>query len=203
MLTFDRGLGGDGWASFAALESLVDDGDLHLENNLRGIMNGIVPTPSGHLVMQYPPGILLLDLPPFLAGRAVDAFLPAAWLARGADLPPVGRVPRRVFLEAAAIVLARNLATLLGLLGLALALRRLGFGEGRVAAAVALTFWGGPLLFYSLVGMTHAPSFALASLLFLLLVHPPPVLPPSPPRPRPGGRDARLGVFPDFEDPQA
>src|SRR5262249_54758758 len=27
------------------------------------------------------------------------------------------------------------------------------------------------LLFYSLVGMTHAPSFALASLLFLLLVH--------------------------------
>src|SRR5947199_4190757 len=79
MLAFDRGLGGDGWASFAALESLVNDFDLHLENNLRGIMNGIVPTPSGHLVMQYPPGILLLDLPPFLAGRAVDAFLPAAW----------------------------------------------------------------------------------------------------------------------------
>lgn len=170
MLAFDRGLGGDGWASFAALESLVDDGDLHLENNLRGVDNGIVPTPSGHLVMQYPPGILLLDLLPFLAGRAADALLPGAWLARGADLPPVGQVPRRVFLEAAAIVLARNLATLLGLLALAVALRRLGFGEGIVAAAVALTFWGGPLLFYSLVGMTHAPSFALASLLFLLLV---------------------------------
>jgi hypothetical protein len=170
MLVFDRGLGGDGWASFAALESLVDDGDLHLENNFRGVMNGIVPTPSGHLVMQYPPGILLLDLPPFLAGRAADALLPASWLARGADLPPVGRVPREVFLETAAIVLARNLATLLGLFWLALALRRLGFAEGTVAAAVALTFFGGPLLFYSLVGMTHAPSFALASLLFLLLV---------------------------------
>ncbi|MEA2692503.1 MAG: hypothetical protein QOJ16_1890 [Acidobacteriota bacterium] len=170
MLAFDRGLGGDGWASFAALESLVDDGDLHLENNLRGVRNGIVPTPSGHLVMQYPPGILLLDLPPFLAGRAADALLPAAWLARGADLPPVGRVPRRVFLSGAAIVLARNVATLLGLFWLALALRRLGFAEGTVAAAVAFTFFGGPLLFYSLVGMTHAPSFALASLLFLLLV---------------------------------
>jgi hypothetical protein len=170
MLAFDRGLGGDGWAGFAALESLVDDFDLHLENNLRGVVNGIVPAPGGHLVMQYPPGILLLDLPPFLAGRAADVLLPNRWLARSADLPPLGRVPRRVFLEAAAIVLARNLATLLGLFWLALALRGLGRAEGAVAAAVAATFFGGPLLFYSLVGMTHAPSFALASLLFLLLV---------------------------------
>ncbi|MES1210775.1 MAG: hypothetical protein ABUL63_00445, partial [Acidobacteriota bacterium] len=38
------------------------------------------------------------------------------------------------------------------------------------AAAVALTFFGGPLIFYSLVGMTHAPTFALAALLLLLLV---------------------------------
>ncbi len=170
MLAFDRGLGGDGWASFAALESIVDDSDLHLENNLRGVTNGIVPTPSGHLAMQYPPGILFLDLPPFLAGRTVDAVLPGRWLARGVELPPVGRVPRRVFLEAAAIVLARNLATLLGLFWLALGLRRLDWSEGIVAAAVAATFFGGPLLFYSLVGMTHAPTFALASLLFLLLV---------------------------------
>jgi hypothetical protein len=170
MLVFDRGLGGDGWASFAALESLLDDGDLFLENNLRGVDNGIVPAASGHRVMQYPPGILLLDLPSFLAGRAADAMLPAGWLARGIALPPVGRVPRRVFLEATAIVLARNAATLLGLFLLALALRRLGFREGIVAAASGLTFFGGPLLFYSLVGMTHAPTFALASLLFLLLV---------------------------------
>jgi hypothetical protein len=170
MLVFDRGLGGDGWASFAALESLSDDGDLYLENNLRGVDNGIVPTPAGHRVMQYPPGILLLDLPPFLAGRAVDALLPPSVLARGFDLPPVGRVPRRVVLEVAAIVLARNAATLLGLLFLARALRRLGFSAGVSAAAVALTFFGGPLVFYSLVGMTHAPSFALAALLFLLLV---------------------------------
>jgi hypothetical protein len=170
MLAFDRGLGGDGWASFAALESIVDDSDLHLENNLRGVTNGIVPIPSGHLVMQYPPGILLLDLPPFLAGRAVDAVLPGRWLTHGVELPPVGRVPRRVFLGAATIVLARNLATLLGLFWLALGLRRLGWSEGIVAAAVAATFFGGSLLFYSLVGMTHAPTFALASLLFLLLV---------------------------------
>src|SRR5947209_3680963 len=107
MLVFDRGLGGDGWASFAALESLVDDGDLYLENNLRGVDNGIVSTPSGHRIMQYPPGILLLDLPPFLAGRGVDVLLPAGWHAGGFELPPVGRVPRRVFLEAGAIVLAR------------------------------------------------------------------------------------------------
>ncbi|HXO21621.1 MAG TPA: hypothetical protein VOA87_17050 [Thermoanaerobaculia bacterium] len=170
MLVFDRGLGGDGWASFAALESIVDDGDLWLENNQRGVMNGLVRSPSGHLVMQYPPGILILDLPPFLAGRAADAILPTRWHGNGAELPPAGRVPRRVFLSAAAIVLARNAATLLGLLWLALALRRLGFGEKISAAATALAFFGGPLLFYSLVAMTHAPAFALASLLLLLLV---------------------------------
>jgi hypothetical protein len=174
MLVFDRGLGGDGWASFAALESVVDDGDLWLENNLRGVSNGIVQGASGHLVMQYPPGIVALDLPPFLAARALDAGLPAAlpvgWLAQGADLPPVGRVPRRVFLEAAAIVLARNLAALLGMAWIAFSLRRLGWGERTAAGAAFLAFFGGPLVFYSLVGMTHAPAFALAALTGWLLV---------------------------------
>ncbi|HVR98219.1 MAG TPA: hypothetical protein VMW27_16500, partial [Thermoanaerobaculia bacterium] len=102
MLVFDRGLGGDGWATFAALESLADDGDLWLEDDHRGVMNGLVGGAGGHLVMQYPPGVLLLDAVPFFAGRALDRLLPAGILSDGADLPPVGRVPRRVFLSAAA-----------------------------------------------------------------------------------------------------
>jgi hypothetical protein len=170
MLVFDRGLGGDGWAGFATLESLADDGDPWVENQTRGVMNGLVGAPGGHLVLQYPPGILVLDAPPFFAGRAIDHLLPARWLADGVDLPPVGRVPRGVFLSAAAIVLARNLATLLGLLWLGRALRRMGFSEGIAAGAAALTFFGGPLIFYSLVGMSHAPAFALAALLLLALV---------------------------------
>jgi hypothetical protein len=175
MLTFDRGLGGDGWAGFATLESLADDGDPWVENQTRGVMNGLVGAPGGHLalhhlVMQYPPGILAIDAPPFLAGRAADRLLPARWMAGGVDLPPAGRVPRGVFLSAAMIVLARNLATLLGLLWLGRALRRMGFSEGIAAAAVALAFFGGPLIFYSLVGMSHAPVFALAALLLLVLV---------------------------------
>ena len=180
MLVFDRGLGGDGWAGFATLESLADDGDPWVENQTRGVMNGLVDAPDGHLVMhhlimhhlvmQYPPGILALDALPFLAGRAIDRLLPARWMAGGVDLPPVGRVPRGVFLSAAMIVLARNLATLLGLLWLGRALRRIGFSEGIAAAAAALAFFGGPLLFYSLVGMSHAPAFALAALLLLVLV---------------------------------
>ncbi|HYG65180.1 MAG TPA: hypothetical protein VEL74_21545, partial [Thermoanaerobaculia bacterium] len=170
MLVFDRGLGGDGWAPFATLESLVDDGDLWLEDDHRGVMNGLVGSPGGHLVSQYPPGILVLDAVPFFAGRALDALLPEGLLAGGVELPPAGRVPRGVFFSAAAIVLARNAATLLGLLWTGLALRRIGVPGGRAAAAVALTFFGGPLLFYSLVGMTHAPTFALAALLLLLLV---------------------------------
>lgn len=174
MLVFDRGLGGDGWAGFALLESLADDGDVWLENNHHGVMNGLLGTPAGvdpgHLVSQYPPGIALLDALPFFAGRALDRLLPARVLAGGADLPPAGRVPRGVFLSAAVIVLARNAAALLGLAWIAFALRRLGLPPRRTAAAVALTFFGGPLLFYSLVGMTHAPTFALAALLLLLLV---------------------------------
>jgi hypothetical protein len=169
MLIFDRGLGGDGWAGFATLESLADDGDPWVENQTRGVMNGLVGAPGGHLVLQYPPGILILDALPFLAGRGIDRLLPARWMADGADLPPVGRVPRGVFLAAAMIVLARNLATLLGLLWLARALRRMGFSEGIAAAAAALAFFGGPLIFYSLVGMSHAPAFALAALLLLVL----------------------------------
>src|SRR3954451_15982156 len=172
MLTFDRGLGGDGWAGFATLESLADDGDPWAENQTRGVMNGLVGAPGGHLALQYPPGILALDALPFLAGRAASRLLPARWMAEGADLPPVGRVPRGVFLSAAMIVLARNLATLLGLLWLGRALRRMGFSEGIAAAAAALAFFGGPLIFYSLVGMSHAPTFALAALLLLVLVRP-------------------------------
>jgi hypothetical protein len=79
-------------------------------------------------------------------------------------------VPRGVFFSAAAIVLARNAAVLLGLVAVAAALGRLGFGERTAALAAALTFFGGPLVFYSLVGMTHAPTFALAGLALLLLV---------------------------------
>jgi len=170
MLIFDRGLGGDGWAGFALLQSVVDDGDLWLEDDHRGVLNGLVAGRGGHLVSQYPPGILILDAVPFLTGRVLDRVLPAGWLAQGGDLPPVGRVPRGVFLSAAMIVLARNAAALLGLLWIALGLLRLGMPEKVTAAAVVFTFFGGPLIFYSLVGMTHAPAFALAALLFLLLV---------------------------------
>jgi len=170
MLVFDRGLGGDGWAGFALLESLADDGDAWLENDHHGVMNGLLGTPSGHLVTQYPPGIVVLDAPAFWAGRLLDRLLPAGVMAGGAELPPVGRVPRGVFLSAALIVGARNAAVLLGLAWIGFALGRLGLPERRTAAAVALTFFGGPLIFYSLVGMTHAPTFALAALLLLLLV---------------------------------
>ncbi len=170
MLVFDRGLGGDGWAGFAVLGSVLDDGDLWLEDDHRGVVNGLVGGRDGHLVSQYPPGGPLLDALPFLAGRTLDRLLPDGLLAGGAELPPAGRVPREVFLSAALIVLARNLATLLGLTWTALALLRLGVPERTAAAAVSLTFFGGPLLFYALVGMTHAPTFALAGLLLLLLV---------------------------------
>src|SRR6185503_16686838 len=49
---------------------------------------------------------------------------------------------------------------------------RMGFSERIAAAAAALAFFGGPLIFYSLVGMSHAPAFALAALLLLVLVRP-------------------------------
>jgi len=170
MLLFDRGLGGDGWAGFATLESLADDGDPWVEDDSRGVMNGLVETAGGHLAMQYPPGVLALDALPFVAGRLAGHLLPGGWMADGAELPPAGRVPRGVFLSAAMIVLARNAVTLLGLLWIFQALRRMEVPERTAATATALVFFGGPLIFYSLVGMTHAPVFALAGLLLLVLV---------------------------------
>lgn len=167
-LLFDRGLGGDGWATFAFLSSAVDDGDLALENNSHGVMNGLVARPDGQLVMQYPPGVPLLDLAPFLAGRALDEALPAGVIPSGISIPVVGPVSRRVACEIGAIVLARNLAAGAGLWMVVLALGRLGFGRSTAGLAAALTFFGGPLVFYALVGMSHAPAFALAALLFLL-----------------------------------
>jgi hypothetical protein len=193
MLVFDRGLGGDGWAGFSVLTSLCDDHDLWLENNHRGQLNGLIAGSAGHLVSQYPPGGPLLDALPFAAGRAVDALLPSRLLAGGVELPPLGRVPRGVFLSAAAIVLARNAAVLLGLLWTALALRRLGCGPRAAAAGAALAFFGGPLIFYSLVGMTHAPAFALAALLFLLLVRLHPAVAP-PPRSAAAEKGAEAGT---------
>src|SRR4029077_4163731 len=55
-------------------------------------------------------------------------------------------------------------------LWIARALRRMGSSEGIAAAATAAAFFGGPPIFYSLVGMSHAPAFALAALLLLVLV---------------------------------
>jgi 4-amino-4-deoxy-L-arabinose transferase-like glycosyltransferase len=170
LAVFDRGLGGDGWATFAFLQSVLDDGDTFLENNHRGVMNGLLARPDGHLVMQYPPGVPMLDAAPVLLARAADAALPTAWLAGGVVVPPVGQVPRRTFLEVAAIVAARNFAVLLGLVVIVAALRRLGHDDRSAAVAAALTFFGGPLVFYGLIGASHAPSFALASLLLWVLV---------------------------------
>ncbi len=170
LAVFDRGLGGDGWATFAFLESVLDDGDTHLENNHRGVMNGLLARPDGHLVMQYPPGVALLDAVPVLLARAADVALPSAWLGEGDVVPPVGPVPRQTFLEVAAIVAARNLAALVGLLVIGAALRRLGCDDRRTGAATVLTFFGGPLVFYGLVGASHALSFAFASLLLWVLV---------------------------------
>lgn len=169
MAVFDRGLGGDGWATFAFLESAVEDGDLALENNNHGVMNGLMTGPGGHLVMQYPPGVALLDLAPYLAGMALDRVLPTRWLASGVVVDPVGRVPRRVLFEVAAIVAARNLEVLAGLVAILVALRRAGFEVRTAALSTTVVFIGGPLVFYSLVGASHAPTFALAALLLLVL----------------------------------
>jgi hypothetical protein len=149
---------------------VLDDGDTHLENNHRGVMNGLLTRTDGHLVMQYPPGVPVLDAAPVLLARAADAALPPGLLDAGGVVPPVGQVPRRTFLEVAAIVVARNLAALLGLAVIAAALRRLGHDDRRTGVVVALTFFGGPLVFYGLVGASHAPSFAHAALLLWVLV---------------------------------
>ncbi|HEY5610482.1 MAG TPA: hypothetical protein VIL97_04695, partial [Thermoanaerobaculia bacterium] len=113
-----------------------------------------------HLVMQYPPGISLLDVLPYVAAEAIDAMAPGTM---SVSIPPVGPISRATFLAVAAIVALRNLAVIVGLLLIHRALTQLGVRERVANLAIVLSFFGSPLVFYSLVGMTHAVSFLIAS----------------------------------------
>ena len=88
MLVFDRGLGGDGWAGFATLESLADDGDPLGGEPDPGGDERAGGRAGGAPRLQYPPGILVLDALPFLAGRAADRLLPAGGWRAGSSSPP-------------------------------------------------------------------------------------------------------------------
>jgi hypothetical protein len=174
---FDRGMGGDGWASFATLESLRHDGDVWVENNLRGVRNGLVTVGEPgreHLVMQYPPGVLAFDLVPMVLGRSAVELGQALGLGphQAVDVQPIGRAPPQLAASVAAIVLSRNLQVLLALAALAWAAVRTGTDRVRAPVVVGTVFLGGPLIFYGLVGMSHAPAFLLLSLLVLLMTWP-------------------------------
>ena len=63
---------------------------LWVEDDHHGVMNGLVGAPGGHLVLQYPPGILVAGRPP-LPGR--PGARPGA--ARAVDGERVRSAPRR------------------------------------------------------------------------------------------------------------
>lgn len=173
MVVFDRGLGGDGWASFATLESWLEDGDVWVEDDLRGVRNGLVPVVvdgESHLVMQYPPGVLAFDLVPALLGRAIVRVAIAFGAAgdQAVDVQPVGGMEPEAAGAVAGIVVGRNVQVLLGLLILWFALGEIDRTRRSRTIAVAATFFGGPLVFYALVGMSHVPAFLLLSCLLLL-----------------------------------
>lgn len=201
---FEGGLGGnDGWGYFANIESLVEDRDLDLSNNLSpkgrdGVEGGAVgtadgrlggvphPTVPGRVVNSYPLGKALADLPFYLAGRAAGALLDGVRFPSMTGTPYEGMPPRRMIC-ALALVLGSNLMAALGVALTFLALVQSGFTRPVAWAASALAFFASPMPFYAVNAMSHALATALAAAMLLVWVRA---------GGRPGSRDALvLGVL--------
>lgn len=193
---FESGLGGsDGWGYFANVESLVEDRDLDLANNLAprgrdgvlgevgtadGRLGGVPhPTIPGRVVNSYPLGKALADLPGYLLGKVAGASLmgllgqDSAGFPSMAGTPYEGIPPRRMFC-ALGMVLGSNLYAAAAAAMAFLALVRAGFARPTAATATLLAFFGSPLPYYAVNAMSHAAATALASGMLLLWVSGPP-----------------------------
>jgi hypothetical protein len=165
MLVWERGLAGDGWGYFSNMESMIEDRDLDLTNNRYAVTNGIsYHEKTQKWVAHYPPGLALFDAPFYLAGklayergwfrpRIPEAKVRTAY--RNVDSATLARITF--------IVLGHNLYSLLALVLIDGALRRLGFTPGLSALVTGLAFFAGPMHFFAQNGMAHAVGFFCAA----------------------------------------
>ena len=185
-LLFESGLGGsDGWGYFANVESLVEDRDLDLANNLspkgkegaegavgtsEGRLGGMPhPTKPGRVVNSYPLVKAFLDMPFYLLGRAGGAVLGGVRLPSMAGTPYEGIPPRRLFCVLG-LVFASNVWAAAAVAFSFLALLRIGFSRPAAFAASLLAFFASPMPFYAVNGMSHSAATMVSAALLLAWV---------------------------------
>jgi hypothetical protein len=180
---FESGLGGsDGWGYFANVESLVEDHDLDLANNLsprgkagaqgevgtfEGRLGGM-PHPGipGRVVNSYPLGKAVLDVPFYLLGKAAGALVPRLRFPEMRGTPYEGMPPRRM-LCALGIIFESNLFAAASVVLGCLTLLRLGFSRGVAFSASLLSFFASPLPYYAVNAMSHASATFVSAAILL------------------------------------
>jgi len=156
---------GDGLGYYALTESLLDDGDLRLENNYRPGANAFFVSPNGRTVVEFPMGVAWMQAPFFMAAKIV-----------GPDpTPDGGRYPfearsRGELWRIVSVLLANCLYALTGVLLVFFTLVRLGFSRPLAAAATLATFFSSPVPYYGPSFYSHSANFFLMALCFSLLV---------------------------------
>ncbi len=180
---FESGLGGsDGWGYFANVESLVEDRDLDLANNLsprgkegvrgevgtsEGRLGGMPhPTIPGRVVNSYPLGKAVLDAPFYLLGKAAGALRPGLRFPEMRGTPYEGMPPRRM-LCALALVFESNLFAAASVVLACLTLLRLGFSRSVAWSASLLAFVASPLPYYAVNAMSHASATFVSAAILL------------------------------------
>jgi len=157
---------GDGWSYFANLESLITDGDLRLDNNLHGDLNGVhFFLKTGRWAAVFPFGTAWLQAPFFLIGKVLAEQFP--WQR---DHYPLGARSSAQFWCLLSILLANSLYALAGVLINFYSLIHLRFGRTNSLLTTLATFLCTPLPYYGSSFYSHSINFFLISVVFLLLV---------------------------------
>ncbi len=182
---FESGLGGsDGWGYFANVESLLEDHDLDLADNLsprgrQGILGevgtsdgrlGGMPHPDrpGRVVNSYPLGKVVLDAPFYLVGKAAGKAAGGRLQLPGlAGTPYEGLSPGRL-LCVLGVVFGSNVYAALAVCLTFLALLRCGLSRPVAWASAFLAFVASPLPYYAVNGMSHAAATAVSAGLLAL-----------------------------------
>ena len=172
---FEDGLGGnDGWGHFANLESVIEDKDLDLGNNMYGWQgNGTqYCEKTGRWVTGYPLGMTVLDAPFYLVSNVAAKFIkfnPPSFSNDPRKLPYNGLSSRK-FLNISSVILAHNIYAILAMIILFKILIELNFSRVISLFTTLVCFFASPLVYYATNGFSHATSTFLVTLSFYVFI---------------------------------
>ncbi|NOZ19653.1 MAG: hypothetical protein GXP25_01050 [Planctomycetes bacterium] len=170
---FEGGVGGaDGWSYFANLQSFVDDCDLDLTNNRLTFPEGYVVKPymegyNGRYVTHEPLGATFFQAPFYVFGKVAAVVAPPNLKI---NRVPYSSLDGQTIVKVFSMILANNFWSIFAVLLVYYTARRAGVREWPAFWAALFCFFGGPLHWYAIVGLSHAASsFCTALMLYVFL----------------------------------